>query len=119
MRRQSALTRPRDTGGPTSGGRAFGVASIAGASIVPVWALIALIAGGLTTLAWLPVLLVYIVPYNLVYLALLVVATTFGSLASRRRPGRRLGQAGLILVALQVIAFLAFTVWALIDRVPV
>lgn len=119
MTHPSSVTRTRDTSGPTSGGRAFGVVSIVSASIVPAWALVAIIAGGLTTLAWLPVLLVYVVPYNLVYLALLVAATTLGILASRRRTGRRLGQAGLAVVALQVIGVIAFTVWALIDRAPV
>lgn len=117
MTHQSAVTRAQDTDGP-AGGRAFGVASIVEALIVPAWALIALIVGGLTTLAWLPVLLVYALPYNLVYLALVAAATTFGILAIRRRTGRRLGQAGLTIVALQVIALVAFTVWALIDRMP-
>lgn len=118
MTRPSSNTRTVDTGRTTSGGRAFGVASVVGASIVPAWALIATIAGGLTTLAWLPVLLVYVIPYNLVYSVLLVAATGLGIVATRRRPGRRLGQAGLIIIAVQVIAVVAFTVWALVDRVP-
>lgn len=105
--------------GQSSGGRAFGVASLVVASILPVWVLIVLIAGGLMAVAWLPVLVVYVAPYNLVYLVLLVAAIAFGILAIRRRSGRRLGQAGLIVVALQVIAVVAFTVWALFDRVPV
>ncbi|MGB3375058.1 MAG: hypothetical protein WBA87_07970 [Microbacterium sp.] len=69
-------------------------------------------------MAWLPVLLVYVIPYNLVYSVLLVAATGLGIVATRRRPGRRLGQAGLIIIAVQVIAVVAFTVWALVDRVP-
>lgn len=113
----SETTRTNETDGAT-GGRAFGVLSVVAALIVPVWALIAMIAGGLTTLAWLPVLLVYVLPYNLVYLALVAAATTFGILAIRRRTGRRLGQAGLTIVAIQVIALVAYAVWALIDRVP-
>jgi len=118
MTQPSSSTRTVDAGGTTSGGRAYGVASVVGASIVPAWALIATIAGSLTTLAWLPVLLVYVIPYNLVYSVLLVAATTLGIVATRRRPGRRLGQAGLIIIAIQVIAVVGFTVWALIDHVP-
>ena len=62
---------------------------------------------------------VYVVPYNLGYLALLVADTTLGILTRRRRTGRRLGQAGLAVVALQMIAVVAFTMWAVIDRAPV
>lgn len=107
------------TSPPDPEGQGFGTVSIVIASAIPVWALITAVAGGLPALAWMPLLLVYMPPYNVVYLILLIVAIVLGILAIRRGGGRRFGQIGLAIVAVQVIALAAFTVWALVDSATV
>lgn len=98
-----------------SPGQGFGTVSIVIASAIPLWCLIIVVVGGLPALAWMPLLLVFALPYSAVYWILLVVAITLGILAIRRGAGRRFGQIGLIIVAVQVIALAAFIGWALID----
>lgn len=89
--------------------------SIVIASAIPLWALIIVAVGGLPALAWLPLLLVFALPYSVVYWILLVVAIVLGILAMRRGGGLRLGQIGLIIAGVQVIVLAVFISWVLID----
>ena len=94
----------------------LGVIAVVTGAITPAWAIIALVTGGLEAAFWVPVIVLFYLPYNLVFLALFIVAVLCGFFALRH-PGsdRVLGRIGLILAGIQLVAAVAYVVWALGD----
>lgn len=104
-------------GNPNSAGRAsfpsLGLASLIAGAVMPVWAILAAITGGLEAAAWIPVIALFLFPFNIVFFALLAMAVICGIFAIRNPgSGRVLGWIGLILGGVQLIAAVAYLVWS-------
>lgn len=93
----------------------LGIASVIAGAILPLWAIIVLITGGIMALAWVPVMVLSL-PYNLVFFILFLVAVLCGIFALRKSGAdRMLGRIGLILAGMQLVAIVAYVIWVLTD----
>ena len=90
----------------------LGIISVVAGAFMPAWVIVASITGG-PDAAWVPVILLLAWPFNLVSLALFVVAIASGIYARRNAGADRvLGLIGLILAGAQLLAA-APIVWSL------
>lgn len=108
------------TGNPKAVGRVplpfLGVTALIAGAITPAWTVLAVITGGLEAAAWVPVIVLFLLPYNLVFFALFIVAVLCGLYALRNAgTDRVLGRIGLILAGVQLLVAVAYLVWALTD----
>lgn len=94
----------------------LGVSALIAGAITPAWVILALVTGGLEAAFWVPVIVLFYLPYNLIFLALFIVAVTCGIFALRHTgTDRVLGRIGLILAGVQLLAAVVFMVWSLGD----
>lgn len=91
-----------------------GATSLIAGTIMPVWMILATIAGGPEAGGWVPLVMLIGFPYYLVSLALLVIAVVCGIFALRASGADRvLGLIGLILAGIQLlVAALLFAAFA-------
>ena len=83
----------------------LGVTSLVAGVFMPAWAILGAIAGGPEAGGWVPLILLFGFPFNVVSLALFVVAVVFGNFALRGAGvDRVLGLIGLILAGVQLLA---------------
>lgn len=93
----------------------LGVIALVASAIAPSWLVIALIAGGLETAAWIPMLML-LTPLNLLFFALFLTAVLCGIFAGRRTGiNRRLGQVALGIATFQLIASFGYLLWSVTD----
>ena len=94
----------------------LGLAALIAGAIAPVWAILAAVTGGLEAVAWIPVILLFFFPIYIIFYALLIFAVLCGIFAIRDGgTNRRLGWIGLILAGVQLVAAIAYMVWAFSD----
>lgn len=113
----TGISHSNTNGHPSSGARAsfpsLGLAALITGAVMPVWGILATVSGGLEAAAWIPVIVLFLFPFNIVFFALLVMAVVCGIFAIRTPgTGRVLGWVGLILGGVQLIAAVAYLVWA-------
>ena len=70
-------------------------------------------SGGLEAAAWIPVIVLFLFPINILFFALLAMAVICAIFAVRIRGASRvLGWIGLILGGMQLISAVAYLVWS-------
>ncbi|WP_111721216.1 hypothetical protein [Homoserinimonas sp. OAct 916] len=115
------MTENRKSGANTgSAGRLslpfLGVTALISGAITPAWVVLTVITGGPEAAAWVPVIVLFLMPFNLVVFALFIGAVVCGIYALRNAgTDRVLGRIGLILAGVQLLAAVAYLVWALTD----